>query len=295
VTATAGETRRPDVKNWWASYPMTYGQNHGELSWLTEEGVELHFDVGTKEFFETVDRNFYRWNAPLHRDGAPFGRIFPYERYKGGRVLEIGCGIGTMAMNWGLQGSRITAVDLNPMAVEQTSRRFKLFDVPGRVMQADGRTLPFATGSFDFVYSWGVLHHSPDLERSLLELLRVLRPGGEFAVMLYHRESIRYRYLIRYLEGFVHGESRFLDELQLASRYTDGKDKEGNPHTWPVTEAEMRHVFRSASKVDVTCFGRDIDNHFKLLMPGIWRVVPLALKKPWARRWGWSLWITGKK
>ena len=65
----------PEVKQWWARYPMTYGQNHGELSWLTEEGVEQHFEVGTKEFFEKVDENFYRWNSPLHRNGARFGRI----------------------------------------------------------------------------------------------------------------------------------------------------------------------------------------------------------------------------
>jgi SAM-dependent methyltransferase len=290
------QTDKPDVKQWWARFPMTYGQNHGELSWLTDEGIEERFELGSREFFAKVDENFYRWNAPLHADGARFGRIYPYERYRGGKVLEVGCGIGTMAMNWALQGGRMTAVDLNPVAVEQTSRRFKLFDLPGLVLQADGRVLPFANDSFDFVYSWGVLHHSPDLKRSLDELIRVLRPGGEYAVMLYHRDSIRYRYAIRYLEGFLAGESRFLDPLQLSSRYTDGRDKEGNPHTWPVTAEEMRQIFgKTASTVDVSCFGRDVDNHFKLLMPGIWRLVPLALKKPWARRWGWSLWITGRK
>ena len=43
--------------------------------------------------------------------------------------------------------------------------------------------LPFADASFDYVYSWGVLHHSPDLARSITELMRVLRPGGGFGVM----------------------------------------------------------------------------------------------------------------
>lgn len=287
---------RPDVKQWWAHFPMTYGQVHGDLSWLTDEGIEERFELGSREFFAKVDENFYRWNSPLHLEGARFGRIFPYSRYRQGQVLEVGCGIGTMAMNWGLQGARITAVDLNSVAVEQTSRRFNLFQVPGLVAQADGRTLPFRSESFDYVYSWGVLHHSPDLERSLMELLRVLRRGGEYGVMLYHRKSIRYRYVIRYLEGFLSGESRFLDPLQLASRYTDGRDKEGNPHTWPVTAGEMRDIFgKGAATCTVSCLGKDVDNHLKLLMPGVWRLVPLALKKPWARRWGWSLWITGTK
>jgi SAM-dependent methyltransferase len=293
---TTDSTDRPDVKQWWARFPMTYGQNHGDLSWVTEEGIEERFDLGSREFFDTVDQNFYRWNSFLHEGDAKFGRIFPYARHRHGRVLEVGCGLGTMAMNWASQGAKVTAVDLNPGAVEQTSRRFNLFQVPGLVAQADGRVLPFANGSFDYVYSWGVLHHSPDLEQSLTELLRVLRPGGEYGVMLYHRQSIRYRYLIRYIEGFTAGESRFLEPLQLASRYTDGRDKEGNPHTWPVTAAEMRDIFgRNAGTVDVSCFGRDVDNHLKLLMPGVWRLVPLALRKAWARRWGWSLWISGTK
>jgi SAM-dependent methyltransferase len=284
------------VKEWWARFPMTYGQDHGDLRWVTNEGVEQRFELGSREFFTKVDEEFYRWNAPLHADGKKFGRIYPYERFNGGRVLEVGCGIGTMSMNWAINGARMVAVDLNPVAVEQTSRRFGLFGVPGVVMQADGRVLPFADNSFDYVYSWGVLHHSPDLKRSLTELIRVLRPGGEYGVMLYHRQSIRYHYAMRYLEGFLAGESRFLDDLQLASRYTDGRDKEGNPHTWPVTAAEMREVFGPiTSAMNVSCFGRDVDNHFKLLMPGVWRLIPLALKKPWARRWGWSLWITGTK
>ena len=238
-----------------------------------------------------------RWNAPLHLPDAPFGRLFPYTRFKGARVLEVGCGMGTMAMHWAKQGAKVSAADLNPVAVAQTRERLRLFDLPARVLQADGGALPFADGTFDYVYSWGVLHHSPDLDSSIAELLRTLRPGGEFGVMLYNRHSLRQRYLVEYLEGVLHGESRFLNPLQLASRYSDGAVEEGNPHTWPVTRQEMIEMFsRHVSSVDVLTFGdKELQNTFKLVMPLLWKLVPDAIVSAWARRLGWSLWISGRK
>ncbi|MFH1740704.1 MAG: class I SAM-dependent methyltransferase, partial [bacterium] len=211
-------------------------------------------------------------------------------------VLEIGCGMGTMAMNWCQHGARIIAVDLNPVAVAQTAQRFKLFGLDALVLQVDANRLCCNNDTFDYVYSWGVLHHSPNLERSIDELFRVLRPGGEFGVMLYHRDSILYRYLIRYIEGFLHAESRFLGPLQLASRYTDGAREEGNPHTWPITRQEGRDLFSPyCSDPKIQVLGTDLDSSLQWLLPWFGGRLPRLVKKTWARRWGWSLWITGKK
>jgi ubiquinone/menaquinone biosynthesis C-methylase UbiE len=272
------ETRsdRRAVKQWWAQNPMTYTSTHGDRLYVTDDGREEALDLGTREFFNRVDATFYKWNLPLHADGIPFGRFFPYAKYRGARVLEVGCGMGTMAMNWARQGARVVASDLNPVAAAQTRRRLQLFDLPTRVLQTDGGSLPFRDSTFDYVYSWGVLHHSPKLDASIAELLRVLRSGGEYGVMLYNRQSVRQWYLVEYLEGLIHGESRFLSPLELASRYTDGAVEEGNPHTWPVTRREMIDLFSRYSKtVDVVIFGdKELRNTLKLLMPVIWRLVP---------------------
>src|SRR5579872_2555143 len=218
-----------DVERWWAENPMTYGRTHGQTDYREAEQQPQR---GTLEFFQNVDAAFYAWNASLHSADGRFAKLFPYHRYAGRRVLEIGCGMGTMAMNWALRGAEITAVDLNPTSIEQTKSRFALMGLSGHIQQADANVLPLEDASFDYVYSWGVLHHSPNLQMSMRELLRVLRPGGEFGVMLYSRHSVLYWYSIRLLEGFLHGESLFLDELGLASRYTDAGADEGNPHTW---------------------------------------------------------------
>jgi len=288
---------RQQVKDWWAANPMTYGSTHGEAVYVDESGVERRVEFGSRQFFQQVDDTQFKWNLPLHLPDAPFGRLFPYSRYRDARVLEVGCGMGTMAMHWANQGARIVACDLNPVAVAQTRQRFRLFDRTVRVAQADGGGLPFPDGSFDYAYSWGVLHHSPKLDASIAELCRVVRPGGEVGVMLYNRHSLRQWYLVEYLEGLLHGESRFLSPLALASRYSDGGVEEGNPHTWPVTAPEMRELFaRYVRDVNVITFGdKELRNTLKVLLPGAWRLVPDAVVAAWARRIGWSLWITGAK
>jgi hypothetical protein len=115
--------------------------------------------------------------------------------------------------------------------------------------------------------------------------------------MLYNRHSLRYLYLVKYVEGVLHGESRFLDSLELASRYSDGATEEGNPHTWPVTSGEMKELFQKfGQRVEVVTFGdKELRNTLKLMMPAAWRLIPESVIRAWARRIGWSLWITGKK
>lgn len=280
-----------DVQSWWRDNPMTYGAEHGRTAY-----ADGSFDLGTAEFFERLDREFYAWNKPLH--GAhPFDRLFPYDHYGAGkRVLEVGCGLGTMAMNWARNGADVTAVDLNPTSIAQTRRRFELHGLSGRVELMDGRHLDLPDASFDYAYSWGVLHHSPDLEASLAEMLRVLKPGGGFGLMLYNRRSILHAYKTLYVEGFLHYENRFLGPLEMASRYGDGARAEGNPHTWPVTTDELRAML-GAQLPDLSfrVLGTDLDTAFLSLLPGLGMLLPAWAKKPWARRFGWSIWAEGHR
>jgi SAM-dependent methyltransferase len=285
-------TDADSVGRWWAEHPMTYGSAHGDTAFASGAAVEL----GSAEFFEEVDRQFIEWNAPLHGE-RPFSRLFPYRHYgPDDRVLEVGCGMGTMAVNWAATGVRMTAVDLNETAVQQTRRRFELARLSADVQQADARALPFDDSVFSYAYSWGVLHHSADIQRSLRELMRVVRPGGGFGVMVYHRRSFLHWYMTEYIEGFLHYERRFLDPLQLASRYGDAAREEGNPHTWPMTKRELRAALAPFSDdLQIRVLGTDVDFVFNTVAPKLGSKLPPALKKPWARRFGWSLWASGHK
>jgi SAM-dependent methyltransferase len=271
---------------------MTYGATHGTPIY----GDGMHVEPGSPEFFAQVDRQFYAWNEPLHVD-HPFDKLFPYTTYgRDAKVLEVGCGMGTMAMNWAQRGVQMTAVDLNEVAVAQTMRRFELAGLGGDIRYADARALPFEDGVFDYAYSWGVLHHSPAIEESLAELIRVLRPGGGFGVMVYHRRSLLHWYMTEYVEGILHYERRFVGRLGLASRYGDAAREEGNPYTWPMTRNELLEALQPFSAdATVRTLGTDIDFVLDSIIPRLSRVIPVALKKPWARRFGWSLWASGHR
>ena len=104
-------------------------------------------------------------------------------------VLEIGCGVGTDTVRFARSGARVTAVDLSETAVALTAERLADEGLEGDVREADAESLPFTDDSFDLVYSWGVLHHTPDTARAIREVERVLRPAGEARIMLYNSRS----------------------------------------------------------------------------------------------------------
>lgn len=108
---------------------------------------------------------------------------------RGRDVLEIGVGMGADLLSWARAGARVTGVDLTERAVELTGQRLRAAGLSGDVRVADAEALPFPDASFDVVWSWGVLHHTPRSRTALREAARVLRPRGRYAVMVYHRRS----------------------------------------------------------------------------------------------------------
>ena len=130
--------------------------------------------------------------------------IAKFDSFRGKDVLEIGCGIATDGLEFARNGAHYVGVDLTPHSIELAKERFDLFGVPGRFEIANAENgLPFADGSFDHVYSFGVIHHSPAPEKIAEEIRRVLRKGGTFTVMLYNKRSINYYIEILFLRRLL--------------------------------------------------------------------------------------------
>lgn len=111
---------------------------------------------------------------------------------KGKKVLEIGVGAGVDFLNWIKNGAEATGVDLTQAAVKLTRERLETHGVSPdqyKLFVTDAENLPFSEHQFDIVYSWGVLHHTPDTERALRECFRILKPGGALKIMMYHLPS----------------------------------------------------------------------------------------------------------
>lgn len=115
---------------------------------------------------------------------------FRPEDLAGKLVLDVGCGMGRFAEVATRWGAHVVGIDLST-AAEVAAQN--LADRNAAFFQADVFQLPFAPGSFDFIYSIGVLHHTPNCEQAVKVLPRLLKPGGRIAVWLYSSYNPWYR------------------------------------------------------------------------------------------------------
>src|SRR6185312_16030397 len=141
------------------------------------------------EWFNAIDQRFIQGARLYGTHQRPFDRIIPFDRIAGAEVLEIGCGMGLHTELMTRAGARVTAIDLSPTSVEATRTRLKLKGLDAKVVAGDTEKMPFDPGSFDFVWSWGVIHHSSRTGRVVREIARVSRPQTECRIMVYSRSS----------------------------------------------------------------------------------------------------------
>ena len=118
----------------------------------------------------------------------------PFARFEDGQdkdALDIGVGMGADHLEWArARPSNLAGVDLTGRAIYFTRARFAAAGSVSDLRVADAENLPFEDATFDLVYSWGVLHHSPDTAKAFRNVGRVLRPGGVARTMIYHRWSL---------------------------------------------------------------------------------------------------------
>lgn len=147
---------------------------------------------GESLYLGSNDKEGYRSHAKA-RYKLEGWMIFPFARFHEScekSVLEIGLGLGADHQQFAQAGARLVGVDLTDRAVEHTRRRLQAFGLHSDLSTGDAENLAFDDESFDIVYSWGVLHHSPDTSKAISEVFRVLRCGGVARIMLYHKWSM---------------------------------------------------------------------------------------------------------
>lgn len=139
----------------------------------------------TRQYFEEIEQWRYADQPFIHS-------FAQFTRWHGKRVLEVGFGAGTDFIQWLRAGAVASGVDLTEEALANLSHRINVYDLPGPeyLKVADAENLPFPSNYFDLGYSWGVLHHTPNTEKAITELVRVVRAGGEIKIMLYNRRSL---------------------------------------------------------------------------------------------------------
>jgi len=267
-------------------------------------------DRMSREYFLDIERK--RYELQPHVLGILSGID-----WRGKRVLEIGTGVGTDARAIIGRGGVYTGINIDRGSTEATSRALRAFSLPGVALQCDATSIVFPDSTFDVVYTFGVLHHIPEVEKAVAEIHRVLKPGGELLVMLYNRTSINYVVEIMFLRklglpilsvpgaiallqwmGFpreklerhkeLHGQQGRMTDEEWLGRNTNGPDYPYCRGVYGVQEAaELLKAFRIWNN-EVYFFDH---RHWGVLG----RLLPKMVCTALGRRWGWHRIVCAKK
>ena len=208
-----------DVKNYWNARPCNIRHSPAE--------------VGTAEYFDQVEARKYF--VEPHIPG-----FAEFEKWKGKKVLEIGCGLGTDATNFARAGADYTGLELSEASLELAKKRFEVFGLKGRFFSGNaeelGSIIPQGE-TFDLIYSFGVIHHTPHPEKVIQEARKLMHPDSEMRVMLYAKNSWKN---IMIEAGFDQPEAQY--GCPIAFTYTDDEVRDLF-QGFDVTSIEQDHIF----------------------------------------------------
>ena len=221
--------------------------------------------------------------------------IFDFAQFqsaRGLRVLEVGVGMGADYLEWLKSGANAVGVDFSATSIETARRRCELAGFRPELQVADAERLPFPDNSFDVVYSYGVIHHSPDTQECVQQAWRILRPGGQARIMVYHHPSITGLMLwLRY--GLLRGKSlrqSVFDHLESPGTKTYTR-VEALALLKGFEDIKMKVVFSPGDLLLHVPSARFQSGFYRL----VWKLFPRVLVRAFGRRWGLFLLITATK
>jgi len=240
----------------------------------------------SREFFEEIDKRFFTAAGNFIPSKAmPFDSIIDFSGLGRKSVLEVGVGCGSHAHLLAPYAHSFVGIDLTDYAVRRSAARMREFGLRGNIVRMDAESMAFPDGSFDFVWSWGVIHHSADTGRVLGEMSRVLKPGGKATVMVYHRSLLGYYIIPVVYLGLLKGEFlRARSIHRIAQSATDGalaryyKVSEWNSFASKYMTVERTYVVGQKCEMIPLPGGRLKDQVLKIVPDWLGRLVNTGLR-----------------
>ncbi|HEX2977844.1 MAG TPA: class I SAM-dependent methyltransferase [Candidatus Babeliales bacterium] len=189
--------------------------------------------IGTREYFDEVEKRKYF--VEPHIPG-----FAEFAMWRGKRVLEIGCGLGTEAINFARNGADLTIVELSPESLELAKKRFELYGLSARFILGNAQELDqiLHGEKYDLIWSFGVIHHSPQPEKIVKACNSLLKDDGELRMMVYSKISYKLFHFMRETGMWDFGDGA-LDEL--IAMYSEAQT--GCPVTYSYTFEGARRLF----------------------------------------------------
>ncbi len=266
-----------EVKNFWDARPCNI--RHSSQP------------VGTREYFDEVEARKYFVEPHIPR-------FAQFERWRGKKVLEIGCGIGTDTINFARHGAYVTAVEISEKSLEIAAQRAQVYGLQDRIQFYPGNAEELSqfvpVEPYDLIYSFGVIHHTPHPERVIEQMRRYTHNETIVKIMVYHRYSWKVLWIL-----LTYGKGRFWRLAELVAQHSEAQT--GCPITYTFTRREAcnlleRYGFSVTEMWVDHIFPYRIQDYIQYRYVRVWyfRWMPL-----WMFRWlehhlGWHLCVTAQ-
>lgn len=175
---------------------ITWGAN--PAGWTHAQNLK----PGTQEFFETVLKKRFSEEMPW------MDELVEFKSWSGKRVLEIGCGAGYDAYHFCKAGAEYTGIDIASENIEHTKKHLSFYGCQPRIIEMNAEQLLFKNEQFDFIFSFGVIHHIADPEKVLKNIYNQLIPGGQAELIVYYKHSIVYWVTLYFYSWWLKGERK---------------------------------------------------------------------------------------
>ena len=248
------------VKEFWDNRPCNIRHSEKEL--------------GTKEYFNEVERKKFLVEPHILK-------FTDFPSWGGKKVLEIGCGLATVGVNFAFHGAEYTGVELSESSLELAKKRFEVFEQTGKFYSANAEKLSSVVPveTYDLIYSFGVIHHSPYPEKIVSEIKKYMNENSVLKIMLYAKNSWK-NYMIE--AELDQPEAQF--GCPIAFTYTKDEVRE-LLKDYDVLSIEQDHIF--PYQIEPYKQGQYIKQPwFESMPPKMFRTLEKNL--------GWHLLITAK-
>lgn len=215
-----------------------------------------------------------------------------FERWHGKKVLELGCGIGTDTINFAMHGAKVWAVDISRVSLEIAKKRAELHGVADRINFCQGNIETFrAYEYFDLIYSFGVIHHTPDPLRVLSGIQSVSHPRTILKMMVYHRYSTK-------VLSILLREKSFLDIDRAVAKHSEAQT--GCPVTYTYTKKSVERLldgFEIINKKVCHIFPYRVEDYtqYRYVKNWWWRWMPNRMFRAMESLFGWHLCIEARR
>ncbi len=247
--------------------------------------------VGTRAYFDEVEARKYFVEPHIPR-------FAEFERWRGKKVLEIGCGIGTDTVNFARHGAEVTAVDLSANSLEVARKRVDVYGLADRVRffsgSAEELTSFVPEQTYDLIYSFGVIHHTPHPERVLDQARQYAAAGSTLKLMVYHRYSWKVLWIV-----LGYGRAQFWRTAELVARNSEAQS--GCPVTYTYSRREARRLvesrgFRATDLFVDHIFPYRIADYvqYRYVRAWPWSWLPHPAFRWLEKRFGWHLCLTAE-